>query len=652
MKPHTKRIVTALLTAAILAAPGAGAEPAGRPTGPTVTTQPSRPDAIVPEAARPMTIAVLAIAPDPGAGDPNLAASAGNWHDTMDRNMQSLPSAVAGRAVRYEVLDLDDSRALARLDDYPAALLLPEWTLMLPALDDHAKAIAAFVKRGGGLVVFQPNPLVVYPAGAKPPPALAKRGIKTEYCTPALLGLPATFYNRYERCEGVRNVAGESHAITEGLSDEQMPYPADQIVSLDDRYAVLARGASSGSPSLAAAAWGDGRIVLIADNVGGSKSARRQPPATVVARSLLWAAGADDKIVRTVTAKAAEVPSVAFSTEPANEDGEGPYQPAEVEIVRQAAPNGVSGVVAAAQEAPADDHRPSVLAKALAEAAPGDVIRLQAGVYDAGSLTVPAGVTLVGAGPANTVVKVSCPKPMGAAVELDGNCAVKDVTLLSEGRRRGYMIRAAGGAATPTVHRCVLLPHANEFCALAAWNGAAPTISHCVVVSPVGEYGVFARDKATPVIDHCTIVSRGFGVGMMDSSTPIIRRCILAGRSPGLLIQTNCEPAVKECVIFCREGSGTYRYPVTRWKTVTTKPDGGGGKAGIRIVADPAADILQRDDVLTINPKLRPTATLRGWLAPANPAAARYGAYAGAAWPAAVPDAPKVKLPDVGTSSR
>lgn len=636
----------------LLALSLAAAGPDARTAGPALTGDPNRPDAVVPETERPIRFAVILMAPDLRSGDPNVAASAANWRNTINRGLQSLPTSLAGRRVKYQTLDPADSRALARLADYKAAILLPEWSIMLPALDGRADAIRAYVRRGGGLVVFQPNPLVVHPAGAKPPTALAERDIDTEYCTPALLGVPATFYNRYRKFEGVRNLAAKRHAITFGLSDEQMPYPADQIVSIDRQYTVLARGASSGSPSLAATAFGDGRIVLIADNAGGTSAARRGPPATVVARSLLWAARADDAVIRTLTAKAAEVPAVAFSPEPADEQGEGPYRPAEVEIVYQPAGDAVEeSAVEAGQAAPDDDRPRSVLARALAQALPGDVIRLQAGVYNAGSLVVPPGVSLVGAGAANTVVKVTCPKPMGAGLALDGNSVVQDVTILGTGRRKGHLVRAAGRSATPTIRRCVLIPQKGDFCAVCAWDGAAPTLSRCVIVSPVGDYGVFARRGAAPVIDHCTIVSRGFGIGMMGGSTPTIRRCILAGQSPGVLIEAGCEPAVRDCVIFCKAGSGTYRHAVTRWRVVSETPDGE-SEAKARIVAEPALDILKRDDILKIDPKLRTTASLRGWLAPANGAVADYGAYAGAAWPKAVTNAPKVDLPPLETGKQ
>jgi hypothetical protein len=611
----------------------------------------------------PLRVALVCLGDESWAGDPNAAASAGAFARAMKANAAALPTRIGQRDVRYDVLALGAGKAGP--DGYPVAVLLPEWTLMLPAIDAFAKALAGYIQRGGSLVVFQPNPLAVYPPGAKCPQALADRGISDEYCTARLLPLPVTFYNRYEQFEGVRNVAGAAHPITNGLTDEQMPYPADQLFSLDRRYTVLARGAGSGSPSLAAGTWGRGRIVLVADNVFGTTAARRQAPATVVARSLLWAAGVPDELVRTASAAVPELPAVAVTTEPADEDGAGPAARAapegpdeagtyQVEESRSPAPaTGLVSPAGAAEHAePGDSAQAApagavagVLARTLEKARKGDVIRLQTGLYEVGSLVIPDGVSLIGAGAVNTVLKVACPKPMGAGLELQGESLVEDMTIISAPKRQGYMVRAAGETAKPTMRRCILLPGDGEFCALVAWNKAAPTLSHCIVVSPVGEYGVFARDRAAPVIEYCTIISRGFGVGMMDGSTPTISRCIVAGQCPGVLIDANSAPAVTDCVLWCRGGSVSHPFPITRW-AAQNDPD---GKGGVKTPVDPVKEITCRRDILVQDPRLRLGGGLADYLAPdANSDAAGYGAYAESpAWPGPAAGAPQIMLPDL-----
>lgn len=602
-------------------------------------------------------VALIDLSAEACAGDPNAAALAEGFRRSMRSNRDSLPAKLGRFEVKYDVLSL--SRGKPVLDGYQALVLLPEWTLLLPALDAYAEAFAGYVRHGGGLVVFQPNPLRAYPPGAKPPKALAERGIDSEYCTPGLLPLKATFYNRYVQYEAVRNVAGKSHPITFDLTDEQMPYTTDQVFGLDRRYKVLARGESTCSPSLAAGVLGQGRIVLIADNVQGTTPARRQAPTTVVARSLLWACGQPDELVRGVSAETVEMPGVAFSTEPADEDDQGPESqgfidaPDEGDATDDESSSALHGDPQTAADKAAD-QKPSppnggirsALAAALRSARTGDVIRLQAGVYDVGSLVIPDGVSLVGAGAVNTVLKVRCPKPMGAGLELQGKSLVEDITVVSTPGSRGYMVRAAGKSAGPTMRRCILLPGDNEFCAFGAWQKAAPTLSHCVIVSPVGGYGVFARDAAVPVIEYCTIISRGFGIAMMDNSAPVIRRCIVAGQCPGVLIAADCAPAVTDCVLFCRGGSKTYAFPITRHDSVRDPDDKEGAKVKVKV--DPASEITCRRDILVLDPRFRQGEGLKGFLAPdANSGAAAYGAYAnGAAWPKPAANAPTIKLPD------
>jgi hypothetical protein len=385
-----------------------------------------------------------------------------------------------------------------------------------------------------------------------------------------------------------------------------------------------------------------------------------------VARSLLWASGTPDELVRTASAAAPELPALAVTTEPADEDGQGPAGRAAAdgpdeggeyqdETSRSSLPaagrDSPIGNTASTEPGASASPAPAggaggVLARTLEKARKGDVIRLQAGVYDVGSLVIPDGVSLIGAGAVNTVLKVACSQHMGAGLELQGESLIEDMTIISvQTRWGGYMVRAAGQTARPTVRRCILLPGDNEFCAFVAWQKAAPTLTHCIIVSPVGEYGVFARDQAAPVIEYCTIISRGFGIGMMDGSTPTIRRCIVAGQCPGVLIDADSAPAVTDCVLWCRGGSASYPFPITRWAT-RKDPD---AKDGLKTAVDPVKEITCRRDILVQDPKLRMGKSMANYLAPAETSdAAGYGAYADSpAWPKPAENAPQVKLPDL-----
>ncbi len=612
-----------------------------------------------PQAGTTIRVAIIDLKADARAGDPNAAYSEASFKRAIEANRSSLPTKLGQLDVKYDVLPL--GRDKPALQDYQVLVLMPEWTLLLPVLDTYADAFADYIRRGGGLVVFQPNPLCVYPPGAKPPKALAQRGIDREYCTPGILPLKATFYNRYVQYEAVLNVARKGHPITHGLANENMPYTTDQIFDLDRRYKILARGDSSDSPSLAAGVLGRGRIVLIADNVHGTAPARRQTPMAVVARSLLWACGQPDEMVRSVSAESIKMVGVAFSTDPADKVGQDPSarefsdEPDDGSPLDGKSPSTspADPLTATAKPPHHESTRPnevvrSALANTLRHARKGDVIRLQAGLYDVGSLVIPDGVSLVGAGAVNTVLKVRCPKPMGAALELKGKSAVEDLTVVSDHTSRGYMIRATGESASPTMRRCILLPGDNELCGFVAWDKASPTLSHCVIVSPPGEYGVFARKQAAPVIDYCTIVSQGFGIGMMDNSTPVIRRCIVAGYRPGVLIAADCEPTVTDCVLFClgsSVGGGCHAFPITRHGSVRD-PD---AKIVFKLKVDPVPEITCRRDILVLDPKLQLGETLKGFLAPdANSGAAAYGAYANnAPWPKQAGNAPKIKLPNL-----
>lgn len=215
----------------------------------------------------------------------------------QDALRAGLPTELVGRAVEPHVCRV--GRDDPELEAYRVVVLLSEWAGMLPQLDAHAEAFHRYVKRGGGLVVFQPNPMAVYPPGARPPEALRGHDIRPEHCTPKLLPLRATFYNWYVKGEGVA-VARPDHPIVAGLTGCDMPFASDRVFDVHADWCVLARGEQNGSASLAAARWGDGRIVLLPDSLTGNQASGRVAPATVIRRALLWAAGASDEDVKAV----------------------------------------------------------------------------------------------------------------------------------------------------------------------------------------------------------------------------------------------------------------------------------------------------------------------------------------------------------------
>lgn len=117
------------------------------------------------------------------------------------------------------------------------------WEWMEPQLP----ALERFVRGGGGLLVFQPNP----------------HGHPEERLTIDLVGAPVTFENWYRGGEDVRTV--RAHALTSGF-EGGLPWPADRITTFDPRWTSLVRGRSSEDVSLLAGEFGCGRAVVDTDN--------------------------------------------------------------------------------------------------------------------------------------------------------------------------------------------------------------------------------------------------------------------------------------------------------------------------------------------------------------------------------------------------
>lgn len=111
--------------------------------------------------------------------------------------------------------------------------------------ESKKEAFHAFIKRGGGLLVCQPNPA----------------SDQDSVCTPSLLPYPITFKNWYDKNLQRINL-DPSHFITDDLPGKDMPFPADPIIEIDRRYKILAKQKSTGWPSLAVCHFGKGRVVV------------------------------------------------------------------------------------------------------------------------------------------------------------------------------------------------------------------------------------------------------------------------------------------------------------------------------------------------------------------------------------------------------
>lgn len=166
--------------------------------------------------------------------------------------------------------------------DSPSAgqvIVLPSnWTELqdqYKAFQEAAPRFHKFIKKGGGLVVCQPNPY---------------QHIEST-CSPDLLPYPMTFYNWYDEGDAQRVNATHAHYITEDLKANDLPFPADKVLKWDERYKVLALGAKSESPSLLVCTFGKGRVVVQTGNE--SPTSKNAFPNEVFRRMISWAAGCE-----------------------------------------------------------------------------------------------------------------------------------------------------------------------------------------------------------------------------------------------------------------------------------------------------------------------------------------------------------------------
>ena len=163
-----------------------------------------------------------------------------------------------------------------RLELIDVIFLPTQWTehtALYNHLESKKKAFHAFMKRGGGLLVCQPNPPTTMDS----------------VCTPSILPYPITFKNWYDDAQPERKNLNPDHYITNDLPAKDMPFPADPILEIDRRYTILAKQISTGSPSLAVCQFGDGRVVVQTanENYGASIPISDE----ILRRMIVWAAG-------------------------------------------------------------------------------------------------------------------------------------------------------------------------------------------------------------------------------------------------------------------------------------------------------------------------------------------------------------------------
>jgi hypothetical protein len=110
----------------------------------------------------------------------------------------------------------------------------------------YSEDYKTYVTMGGGLFLEQPNPYT----------------LPGDSLVVTLLPVPVTFHYFYNQDDYPPVVVDPLHEITNGLSGDVLPFPADSIPSLDAMYHVLVQGRISGNPSLFVAEYGSGKILV------------------------------------------------------------------------------------------------------------------------------------------------------------------------------------------------------------------------------------------------------------------------------------------------------------------------------------------------------------------------------------------------------
>ncbi len=163
----------------------------------------------------------------------------------------------------------------AKLKDYTVIYLPTGWAQQqnqLAHYDQLAGSFHQFIKRGGALIVGQPNPYQ----------------LPGNQCQPKMLPYPVTFVSPYNDKDKTRVNLGKNHFITKDLADDELPFPFDEMRQVDKHYQQLAKQKSTGICSLAVASFGMGRVVIHTASEGSG--AKVPLPDRVLKRMVHWAA--------------------------------------------------------------------------------------------------------------------------------------------------------------------------------------------------------------------------------------------------------------------------------------------------------------------------------------------------------------------------
>jgi hypothetical protein len=108
--------------------------------------------------------------------------------------------------------------------------------------------------------------------------------------------------------------------------------------------------------------------------------------------------------------------------------------------------------------------------------------------------------------------------------------------------------------------RNCLISSNGGFAAIIANDGADVSVKNSIIVGPLGDYAIFSRRGGKLSVTNCTLVCRGFGVGLMDKSKATIRDCLFTGSHKVAVVRTDADYTISHCNFSLGGGSVTFDH--------------------------------------------------------------------------------------------
>ncbi len=194
-----------------------------------------------------------------------------------------------------------------------------------------------------------------------------------------------------------------------------------------------------------------------------------------------------------------------------------------------------------------------MLQKQLDSTKPGKVVFVKPGTY-IGTLRIPNGVSIKGtdAEACKILGQVVVQKARGP-IRRSLETRMERLTIFHLGGRCQIALKLDG--AKVSIRNCLICSNGG-FSAVNANDGAVVTLENSIVVGPLGDYALFTRRGGKLSVVNCTLVCRGFGVGLMDNSKATIRNCLFTGIHKIAVVRTQSDYSISHCNIDLGGGDG------------------------------------------------------------------------------------------------